>query len=93
MPLFILYQPNQRLGIYHFSNEGVVSWYDFAIAIFELGDKKTKVNAIPATEYPLPAKRPHYSVLDKTKIKKLGVKVPYWKDSLKLFFKTAFSPS
>ena len=78
---------SKAYGIYHFSNEGVASWYDFALAIFELAGKKIKVNAIPTSAYPLPAKRPHYSVLDKTKIKQLGVLVPYWKDALKRYFK------
>jgi dTDP-4-dehydrorhamnose reductase len=85
--MHIISSKAKAYGIYHFSNEGVASWYDFAIAIFELGNKKMKVNAIPTSDYPTPAKRPHYSVLDKTKIKNLGVIVPYWRESLKLYFK------
>jgi dTDP-4-dehydrorhamnose reductase len=85
--MHIISSQSTAYGVYHFSNEGVASWYDFAITIFELGNKKIKVNAIPTSEYPTPAKRPHYSVLDKTKIKQLGVEVPYWKEALKQCFK------
>ncbi len=84
--LHIVSAQSKAYGIYHYSNEGVASWYDFAIAIFEFGGKRIKVNAIPTSAYPTPAKRPHYSVLDKTKIKQLGVVVPYWKAALKLYF-------
>lgn len=71
-------------GIYHFSNEGEISWYDFAMAIREFQDLKCKINAIPTEQYPTPAKRPKYSLLDKTKIKDtFGVQVPVWKKSLK----------
>lgn len=71
-------------GIYHFTNEGVASWYDFTKAIFELTGKKTKVNPIRTSQYPTPAKRPLYSVLSKDKIKRtFGVEIPYWRDSLK----------
>lgn len=68
---------------YHFSNEGVISWYDFTKAIFEIAGYKTTVGAIESYEYPTKAERPAYSVLNKKKIKTAGVKVPYWKDSLK----------
>ena len=67
----------------HFSNEGVISWYDFTKAIFEIAGYKTTVGAIESYEYPTKAERPAYSVLNKKKIKTAGVKVPYWKDSLK----------
>lgn len=71
-------------GVYHFSNEGAISWYDFAQAIIELGGSKCKVIACRSEELGLSAIRPHYSVLDKTKIKQtLGMSIPYWKDSLK----------
>lgn len=71
-------------GIYHYSNEGVASWYDFAKAIFELSKMEVNVNPVPTTAYPTPAKRPHYSVLDKTKIKQtFDIAIPYWRDSLK----------
>lgn len=73
-------------GIYHFSNEGVCSWYDFAIKIAELGNNKNcNIQPCHSEEFPSPVKRPAYSVFDKTKIKEtFGVKVPYWVDSLKV---------
>ena len=72
-------------GVYHFSNEGVCSWYDFTKAIHRLaGIADCKVKPLHTEEYPTLAKRPHYSVLDKTKIKKIyNTEVPYWEDSLK----------
>ena len=71
-------------GVYHFSNEGVISWYDFTKAIHRIAGIKTcKVRPLHTEEYPTPAARPHYSVLDKTKIKKtFGIEIPYWEDSL-----------
>jgi len=70
-------------GIYHFSNEGVISWYDFAVAIKEITGSHCTINPIPTSEYPTPAKRPAYSVLDKTKIQQtFGVKLYDWKESL-----------
>ena len=70
-------------GIYHYSNEGVASWYDFAKAIFEISGVKCTVNPVLSDQFPTPAKRPNYSVLDKTKIKKtFQIAIPYWKDSL-----------
>ncbi len=75
--------------IYHFSNEGVCSWYDFARAIFELSGIGCNVNAIETKEYPTPATRPHYSLLNKAKIKrKFGVQIPYWRESLGECLKT-----
>ncbi len=72
-------------GIYHFSNEGVCSWYDFANAIHEIAGVDCNVNPIPTAEYPTPTKRPLYSVLDKSKIKKYqNYSIPYWRDSLKV---------
>ena len=69
--------------IYHYSNEGVTSWYDFAKAIMELGSIDCKVRPIETIDYPTPAKRPHFSVLNKTKIKKdFNIEIPYWRDSL-----------
>lgn len=72
-------------GIYHYSNEGVCSWYDFAKAIFDLGGISTcTLKPLHTEEYPTPAARPHFSVLDKSKIKRVyGVEVPYWVDSLR----------
>ena len=71
-------------GIYHFSNEGVISWYDFTKAIHRIaGITSCHVRPLHAAEYPTPAARPHYSVLDKTKIKQTyGIEVPYWEESL-----------
>ena len=70
-------------GIYHFSNEGIISWYDFAVAIKEITASNCKINAIPTSAYPTPAKRPAYSVLDKTKIQQsFGINLKNWKDSL-----------
>lgn len=70
--------------IYHFSNEGVSSWYDFAMSIMKLAGLKCKLNPILTKDYPTLAKRPHYSVLNKTKIKEdFEIDIPYWKDSLK----------
>jgi len=69
--------------IYHYSNEGVCSWYDFAQAIFEIADINCKVSPISSEEYPTPVKRPKYSVLDKKKIKHdYNLAIPYWRDSL-----------
>ena len=71
-------------GIYHFSNEGVISWYDFTKAIHRIAGITTcHVRPLHTSEYPTPAKRPHYSVLDKTKIKSVyGIEIPYWEESL-----------
>lgn len=72
-------------GVYHYSNEGVCSWYDFTKMIAELaGNTDCDIQPCHSDEFPSPVKRPAYSVLDKTKIKQtFGVKVPYWTDSLK----------
>mgnify|MGYP006078528751 CR=1 FL=1 len=71
-------------NLYHFSNEGVTSWYDFAISIMELGGVNCKVKPIQTKDYPTLAKRPQYSVLNKSKIKTdFKIQIPYWKDSLK----------
>lgn len=72
-------------GVYHFSNEGVISWFDFTKAIHRIaGIKSCNVKPLHTKEYPTPAARPAYSVLDKTKIKETyGIEIPYWEDSLK----------
>lgn len=72
-------------GVYHFTNEGAISWYDFAKAIHRIAGIKTcHVRPLHTAEYPTPARRPHYSVLDKTKIKKVyGIEIPYWEESLR----------
>ena len=71
-------------GVYHFSNEGVISWYDFTKAIHRIAGITTcHVRPLHTSEYPTPARRPHYSVLDKTKIKQTyNIEVPYWEESL-----------
>ena len=73
-------------GICHFSNEGVISWYDFTKAIHRLAGITTcRVRPLHTSEYPTPAARPHYSVLDKTKIKQTyGLEIPYWEESLEV---------
>lgn len=74
-----------KTGVYHFSNEGVCSWYDFTKVIAELaGNTTCDIQPCHSDEFPSPVKRPAYSVLDKTKIKQaFGLKIPYWTDSLK----------
>ena len=83
--LDIIASEKKAYGIYHYSNEGAISWYDFAQAIFELGHMDITVNPLKTSEYPTKATRPAFSVMDKTKIKTtFGIKVPYWRDSLKI---------
>lgn len=81
----VLHSAKWTPGIYHYTNEGVTSWYDFTLAIMSCaGVTGCNVNPLHTEEYPTPARRPHYSVLDKTKIKDTyGVSVPHWMDSLK----------
>ena len=81
----VIEAPQWHAGIYHFTNEGVCSWYDFTIAIHELAGIKTcAVRPILSNEYAYKTPRPHYSVLDKSKFKKtFGVEIPYWLDGLK----------
>ncbi|MFC2096464.1 dTDP-4-dehydrorhamnose reductase [Bacteroidota bacterium] len=75
-------------GIYHFSNEGVCSWYDFAKIIADKAYSKCIINPIESKDYPTPVKRPFYSVLNKGKIKlTYNIKIPHWQDSLNEFFK------
>lgn len=72
-----------NFGIYHYSNEGVTSWYDFAKGIFDISGTQVKTYPIRTSEYPTRATRPAFSVMDKTKIKKtFGLEIPYWRDSL-----------
>ena len=81
--LKIISSKNTNFGLYHYSNEGVASWYDFAKTIFEASNLKIKLNAIKTEAYPTPAKRPFYSVIDKAKIKSiLGIETPNWSESL-----------
>ena len=73
-----------KTGIYHFSNEGVCSWFDFAKVICELSGNTCDIQPCYSEEFPSPVKRPHFSVLDKSKLKStFGIRVPYWTDSLK----------
>ena len=70
-------------GLYHYSNEGITSWYDFARAIFDIAGTKVKVIPVKTSEYVTRAPRPAYSVMDKSKIKnEFGMEIPYWRDSL-----------
>ena len=74
---------NKYRGIVNFSDSGVTTWFDFAIAIKEFVNSSCKIFPVPTSQYPTPAKRPLYSVLDTSKIKNLlGKEIPYWKDSL-----------
>jgi dTDP-4-dehydrorhamnose reductase len=71
-------------GIYHYSNEGKISWYDFAVAIKEISNSNCTVHSIPTAQYPTPAKRPHFSLLNTQKIKTIfHIEIPGWRDSLK----------
>ena len=81
----VIEAPQWHAGIYHFTNEGVCSWYDFTIAIHRLyGGIQCQVKPILSEEYQYKTPRPHYSVLDKSKFKKtFGVEIPYWLDGLK----------
>jgi dTDP-4-dehydrorhamnose reductase len=70
-------------GIYHYSNEGRISWYEFALAIGELTNSRCPIHPIPTARYPTPAKRPHYSLLDKSLIRTTyGISIPDWRQSL-----------
>lgn len=74
---------HQMAGIWHYSNEGVASWYDFAVAIMELGGRTCVVRPIESRQYPTPASRPFFSVLNKRKIKEaFGLTIPHWRTSL-----------
>lgn len=79
----------EHYGVFNFSNEGHCSWYDFAAAIFRQNQIEIQLNAIPTSAYPTPAKRPAYSVLDKSKIKNVfGIEIKNWEESLKSTPKT-----
>ncbi|MFC7526282.1 dTDP-4-dehydrorhamnose reductase [Parapedobacter sp. GCM10030251] len=81
--LTIIHSGKWTNGIYHYSNEGRISWYDFAIGIREITGFSCKVNGISTEAYPMPAKRPKYSLLDKKKIKDtFGFHIPTWRKSL-----------
>ena len=79
----IMKSNSHNYGIYHYSNEGVASWYDFAKRIFELNNVSIKLNPILTSQFPTPAKRPLYSVLDKSKIKSVfKIAIKNWEDAL-----------
>ncbi|PWS28160.1 dTDP-4-dehydrorhamnose reductase [Pedobacter yonginense] len=79
----IIASDNKAYGVYHYSNEGVTSWFDFAKAIFEISKTSVKTNPIPGSKYPTKAIRPAFSVMDKSKIKDtFNLEIPYWRDSL-----------
>jgi dTDP-4-dehydrorhamnose reductase len=79
----IIASDSKAYGIYHYSNEGVTSWYDFAKTIFDISNTTVKVNPVKTSEYVTKAVRPAYSVMDKSKIKKeFNLDIPYWRDSL-----------
>lgn len=79
----IINSSSAAYGVYHYSNEGVTSWFDFAKAIFDISETTVKVNPIPGSAYPTKATRPAFSVMDKTRIKEtFSIEIPYWRDSL-----------
>ncbi|MCL4115218.1 UNVERIFIED_CONTAM: hypothetical protein GTU68_006255 [Idotea baltica] len=81
--LKLISENSNSYGLYHYSNEGVASWYDFAVAIMNESKTDCKVFPIRTAAYPTPAKRPAYSAMDKSKIKStLDIEIPYWRDSL-----------
>ena len=81
--LTIITHPHWQAGIYHYSNEGEISWYEFALAIQSIGGWDCAISGIPSSDYPTPAQRPHYSLLDKSKIATtFGVVVPDYRNSL-----------
>lgn len=83
--IHIIKSESTAYGIYHYSNEGIASWYDFAKSIFELSGTTVKVTPVTTSEYKTRAVRPPYSVMDKTKVKQtFGIQIPYWRDSLKV---------
>ena len=82
--LQIIERGNWQSGIYHYRNEGIISWADFAVAIKEILKANCKVVPIPTTEYPTPAQRPLYTAMDISKIKEVyNITPPDWKESLK----------
>ena len=84
--IFVIISKNREIipGIYHYANEGIISWFEFAQEIKEIGSYPCRVNPIKSIEYPVPAKRPHYSILSTNKIEStFGIHMSYWKDSLR----------
>jgi dTDP-4-dehydrorhamnose reductase len=82
--IFTIINSNSKAyGTYHYANEGVTSWFDFARAIFDISGTKVKANPIRTDQYPTRAMRPSYSVMDKSKAKQIfNIEIPYWRDSL-----------
>jgi dTDP-4-dehydrorhamnose reductase len=81
--IHIILSGSKSYGTYHYSNEGIASWYDFSKAIFDISGTNVKVIPVPTSEYKTRAMRPAYSVMDKTKIKRtFDLEIPYWRDSL-----------
>jgi len=79
----IITSKSTAYGVYHYSNEGITSWYDFAKAIFDISGTQVKTIPVKTSEYVTKAMRPAYSVMDKSKIKQqFGMEIPYWRDSL-----------
>ena len=82
--IMIIAQSKIKQGIYNYSNEGLCSWYDFAHEIVHQAGHNCNVRPIETKDYPLPAPRPHYSVMNKANIKtKYGIEIPHWTDSLR----------
>ena len=80
---------NNTVAVYNYSNEGVLSWYDFAKEIMRMAKIDCQINPIETKDYPTPVKRPHYSLLNKSKIKEeFAIVIPYWKDSLDTYLRT-----
>lgn len=81
--LEIINSKSINFGLYHYSNSGTISWYEFTKAIFNLAQIDCNVCPINTSGYPTPAKRPPYSVMDKSKIKSsFNLEIPYWRDNL-----------
>jgi dTDP-4-dehydrorhamnose reductase len=86
--LTIIENDNQQYGIYHYSNEGVTSWYDFAMGIFDISNAQVKVYPVRTSEYVTRATRPAFSVMDKSKVKStFNIEIPYWRKSLETCIK------
>jgi dTDP-4-dehydrorhamnose reductase len=86
--LAIIKNDNGQYGIYHYSNEGVTSWYDFAMGIFDVSNTQVKVYPVRTSEYVTRAVRPTFSVMDKSKVKStFNIKIPYWRKSLEVCIK------
>ncbi len=86
--LHVIKNDNKQYGIYHYSNEGVTSWYDFAMGIFDISNTQVKVYPVRTSEYITRAVRPAFSVMDKSKVKStFNVEIPYWRNSLETCIK------